>query len=142
MADDIFQSVIPVKVRDESFEFKIPTIHDEIRIGARMRELQKKLDPAWDGFGTLDFNTTYLLRACATFELLLQKGPKWCFSESRDAKDQPVVTCDTGVIPPARYDAMLAAYSNYSELLAFFREHGTTNKPAVGTEAVAGQPGT
>lgn len=74
-----------ITVRDESsvFEFRIPTIMDEIKIGSRMRRLRAMADPTDDLNGSLDMEAQAYLKSVAYFEVLLVSGEgiEWAWSK-------------------------------------------------------------
>ena len=133
---DVTQSTLTVPLGSDNFEFKIPTLYDEIRIGARMSEIRKNIDPAWDGFTQgLDGNTLYILRAAATFDvLLLRASQQWPFQKTATG---PVV--DSGKFPENKVNDSLLIYQGFTEALTRFREGRTADEPKPASEAVAGQ---
>lgn len=136
MADDALKTQLAVIVGKDTFEFKIPGLHEEVRIGSRMNALRQKIDPEWDGVTPLDFNTVSVLRACAVFEtLLLRSSVEWVFSPGPQGK--PIV--DSSRFPPEKAREVVEAYEGYSEQLRTFREEGAADKPLPPAKAVEGQ---
>jgi hypothetical protein len=139
MAGEIGKKTITVRVRDEDYEFKIPTVHDDIRVGTRVKALHRKLDPDYDGLaGGLDFNTQYNLRMCATFEILLLKSSaRWPFGENPKGE----VAVDTAKWLPE--DAGLAGevFGEFTDALATFRSGGNSNRHPEEPKDLASQPG-
>lgn len=139
---DPLAKTLTVKINNDkdSFVFKIPTIHDDIAIGSRMTRLRRVIDPSWDGFEQgVDGITQYSLRACATFELLLeQSSATWPFTEGPDRK--PVV--DSAKFPAANTNDLLIAYQGFTEALTTFRAGGVAGGESTGGEAVESKPNT
>lgn len=127
--------------KGETYEFRIPAIHDDIKIGIRVRSLQKALDPNWDGGGGgLDFYTQQCLRASATFELLLASSTaKWPWSQGTGG-----VVCDSAKFPRENAGDVIEIVlgkGGFDEKLGFFRQNGTTDGIRPGTETVEGKSG-
>ena len=77
MADKapVLQDTLEVPYEGQTYVFKIPSPYDHIGIGARQREILRRIEPASGGDMTgLDAYTYNLLKALATFEKLLVKG--------------------------------------------------------------------
>lgn len=127
------------KGKEDTFVFKIPTLHDEIKIGARMEKLHRTIDPEWNGFSQgLDGGTLYALRAAATLELLLIKASvTWPFNE--DAAK--VVGVDSGKFPVDKAAEALGVYAAFDDALAKFRSGGAPDNGSTGEKALDGQPG-
>jgi hypothetical protein len=123
---DLLQDSLDVKVEDQGYTFRIPTIHDEIKIGIRVKNLRRALEPDWDGFDQgLDSSTRYYLRACATFEVLLTASSStWVYS--KDLKTG-ILGVDSAKFPAANAEDVLAIYNQYQEDLARFRTGGLAN---------------
>ena len=133
MADETFKTSLTVTVGVDNFEFKIPGLHEEVKIGSRMIRLRQQIDPEWDGVSSLDYNSLTVLRACAVFEtLLLRSSVEWCFSPGPQGK--PIV--DSSKFPENKAREVVEAYEGYNEKLRNFRESGDSNKPLPATEAV------
>lgn len=139
MAGEIGKRTITVPHGGETYEFRIPSIHDDIKIGARVKALYRKLDPEYDGDARgLDFNTQYQLRLCGTFEiLLLRSSASWPFAANAA---QGTVACDTALWRPE--DAGLAGevFNAFSEALGNFRAGGNTGTEPAKPEDLAGKP--
>lgn len=138
MADQAFQKTLTVDVGDDKFEFKIPSLHDEIRIGSKMTRLRQVIDPDWDGVsGGLDYETAWLLRACATTEVLLQKSScKWLWKQGADGT--PYV--DTSAVPEDKSMIFADAYKGYTSALSSFRQKGSEPTALPVAEDVANKP--
>lgn len=136
---DLLQTTLTVPVGNDKFEFRIPSLHDEIKIGGRVAALRRMNDPAWDGFTAgLDGATLMTLNACATFEVLLERASaQWCFTPGADGK--PYV--DSSKFPTDKVATVLQAYGGFDVALTTFRQSGFANQKPVGAETVASQPG-
>jgi hypothetical protein len=133
---ELFQDEITASFGGDDFIFSIPSLHDEIRVGLRSKALRQELVGAGEDSSEygLDDWTTYLLRASATFEVLLKKAStKWPFTPGAAG---PVV--DSSKFPKNKVGDVVAIYRRYLDELATFREGGSPAKP-VGEEAVADQ---
>jgi hypothetical protein len=132
------QTTLIVPYKDDNFEFKIPSIHNEIAIGSRMSKLRAVIDPDWDGFSMgLDGGTQYSLRACAAFELLLQKSSaKWPFSPD----DIGAVKVDSSKFPPENAADVVQVYQAYQEKLTSFRSGGAPGNNPLTDKVVESQP--
>jgi hypothetical protein len=142
MANDPMKKTLTVEIgpdagSKDSYEFKIPTLWDEIKIGTQIEKLHRAIDPTWNGFSQgLDNNTLYTLRAAATLELLLLKASvTWPFTP--DAKNEPVV--DSGKFPEDKAAEAILVYSTFDDALARFRSGGTIPKVPDGTKVVEGE---
>ena len=96
----VLQNTIEVPYESATYAFRIPTPFDHIGIGARQREILRKIEPASGGDMTgLDAYTYTLLKALATFEVLLTaKGTTATWVWTADAKGLPVI--DSAKFPP------------------------------------------
>lgn len=123
---EITKTTLEVPVRGETYEFKIPSLHEEIAIGSRVTKLRRDIDPLWDGFSMgLDGNTAYMLRACATFELLLKRASaQWVWSHEPNTGG-PIV--DSSKFPPDKVDLVMEVYQGFLEALSRFRQGGAKN---------------
>ena len=136
MADETFKTSLTVTVGADNFEFKIPGLHEEIKIGSRMNRLRQQIDPEWDGMTPLDFNSATVLRACSVFEtLLVRASAEWCFSPGPQGK--PIV--DSSRFPSNKAREVVEAYEGYNEQLRNFREGGTAGQALPPAETVAGE---
>lgn len=82
---DITQNVLTVSHNGEVYEFKIPSQRDKAKLGSVAKFYRAKDDPT--GIGSpdgLDISTFYIYEAMATFSVLLKKGPRWCWTESKN----------------------------------------------------------
>ena len=96
---NVLQTTLEVPYEGQVYVFRIPTPFDHIGIGARQREILRRIEPASGGDMTgLDAYTYNLLKALATFEKLLVKGTTATWVWTADAKGLPVV--DSEKFPP------------------------------------------
>jgi hypothetical protein len=136
MADEPIQTTILVKHQSGDYEFKIPSLHDEIAVGARMDKIHRAIDPTWNGFTRgMDLDSEYALRAAAVFEVLLKKASvQWPFEATPAG---PIV--NSALFPPDKALTVMEVWQGYNDSLATFRQGGNSNKPAAPTETVASQ---
>jgi hypothetical protein len=137
MADsDVLQDTMTVTVDGISYTFAIPSIYDEMRIGVRMRDIRRKLDPSGDGTDAgLDGATLYMNRACATFEVMLRScSDTWPYSEGTKGP-----TVDSEKFPKERAAAVVAVYQALQEKLMSFRDGGSAARKPPAEQAMAGQ---
>ena len=89
---NVLQTTLEVPYEGQVYVFRIPTPFDHIGIGARQREILRRIEPSSGGDMTgLDAYTYNLLKALATFEKLLTKGTTATWVWTADAKGLPVV---------------------------------------------------
>ena len=134
---EVLQDTLTVEYSGETFQFKIPTIYDEMRIGVRMRDIRTTLvGPGMSSTDEgLDNVTLFFNRACATFDVLLKKASvRWVFSEGESG---PVV--NSANFPATKTDDVVGIYGGYQESLGTFRSGGHTDSTPAVSEAVAGQ---
>lgn len=127
---DPLKTTLTAEVGEDKYEFRIPNLHDEIAIGARVRALLKKIDPTWDGFSMgFDGTTMYYLRAAAVFELLLKAATvTWPFS--KDSTGAAVV--DSSKFPANKATEAIKAYDAFDSALSRFRASGDINEKQPG----------
>ena len=88
----VLQDKLEVPYESEVYVFKIPSPYDHIGIGARQREILRRIEPASGGdMSGLDAYTYNLLKALATFEKLITRGTTATWVWTADAKGLPVV---------------------------------------------------
>jgi hypothetical protein len=114
------QSTITIKLAGASYEFRIPTLHDEIRIGAKMRTIAgiAAPDAMLGNVNSLDNMTAYTLRALATFEeLLVKSDATWPWSQDPSGK----VICNSATWPADKANVALDVYAGFTDELGKFR---------------------
>lgn len=114
-------NTITVTVDGDDYEFAIPSITDELKIGLRMRDIRRRLMPDGDisDIG-VDQATLFMNRACATFELMLRKtsaSPPWPYSSGASG---PEIDCTK--FPPDKAATVVAVYTELQQKLLTFRE--------------------
>ena len=116
----VLQNTIEVPYESATYAFRIPTPFDHIGIGARQREILRKIEPASGGDMTgLDAYTYTLLKALATFEVLLTaKGTTATWVWTADAKGLPVV--DASKFPPQAVLLVMEVVDAYETALDRF----------------------
>lgn len=138
MADiDALKNTIEVKLDkypDDIFIFRVPNIADEIRLGVHSRDLRVKMSPNSNPFeGGIDYGTTLMLRACATFELLLsQTSATWV---AKDDKGSPKI--DSLEFPPERTEEIIDVVQAFNESLTTFRQKRIADRKPPSKETVA-----
>ncbi|MDE2232596.1 MAG: hypothetical protein KGJ90_00490 [Patescibacteria group bacterium] len=134
-AADVLSDIVTVTVDGDDYMFQVPSIYDEMKIGVRMREIRRRIDPTSNGDDNLDVGTMYIMRACATFETMLKKASvQWPFTAGSAG---PVV--DSEKFPRDKSDAVLKIYTAFQEKLFSFRSGGVPDKQPLTSEVVAGQ---
>lgn len=134
---DLLQEHVTVKgPKGDTFVFKIPSLHDEFRVSARVKNIRKQIDPEWDGIEQgMDWWAITGMQAAATFEVLLVKSSApWTHSPGKDGAP----TVDSSKFPITMVDEVRAVYSEYMGEVRRFRDGGTADADAEGQEAVAG----
>lgn len=136
--EKLLQSRLSIECNGETYEFRIPSFEDEIRLGMHARAIRRKLDPNGDGSSVgLDLTTAILVRTAAVFEVLLETATtRWPYSANE--KGQPVV--DWSKWPKDKFEEASLVGMSFEEELGKFRAGGPADPRAGGTEAVAGQP--
>ena len=120
--NDVLKTTLEVRVGEDVFEFKIPTIHQEIQIGIRANDLRRKLGNTDSSAYGVDGETLVELRACACFELLLvRSSEKWPWTE-----DKGKVEVKSENFPIERFNDVILAYQGFQEALSTFREKRLT----------------
>lgn len=95
MTDNILQDTIEIKHNNEVFIFRIPSYFDELKIGARERDIRREISQEIGGDISgnpdgLDSQTFFMIQTAARFEILLQKADcNWMYSPGDDGK--PIV---------------------------------------------------
>lgn len=134
---DALNKTISVPVGTDTFEFRLPTIMDEIRIGVRMRDIRRAaIGPVGDVSDIgIDSMTHYSTSAAATLEILLvASSATWPFSEGPDKK--PVV--DATKFPVENTGDVIDAYTAYLEGVSTFRKKGPPDPGSLTQKVVAG----
>lgn len=134
-ATDILRNTLTISSDGADYEFRIPSLFDEMRIGVRMRDIRRRIDPSSDGSDIgLDQTTLYFNRACATFEVMLNKASvEWPFSQG---KNGPVVDCEK--FPKEKAATVIAVYGELQEKLITFRAEGIAAGQPDSGQALAG----
>lgn len=140
MTDLLENTVTVTGPKGDTFVFKIPSLHDEFRVAARVKNIRKQIDPEWDGVEQgLDWWTMVGMQAAATFETLLVKASvKWPYTAGKDGG--PVV--DSSQWPLEVAEQPREIYRGFQEQVATFRAGGATDDNTDGKEAVASKPAT
>jgi len=124
---DLVKKTIVIKERatNEEFEFRIPTIADEVAIGTRMRKLRREIDPADDGTGQLEQETLAYLKGMAYFEVLLvsTSAVNWVYTKVKDGRQ----IIDSLKFPPEKTNTVLFVAMTFHGQVQRFRYGGPTD---------------
>ena len=135
---NVLQTTLEVPYEGQTYVFRIPSPFDHIGIGARQREILRRIEPASGGDMTgLDAYTYNLLKALATFEKLLSKGTTATWVWTADAKGLPVV--DSSSFPPETVLIVMNVVEEMERLLDTFLFGGTGDGIAPVAETVASE---
>ena len=135
---NVLQTTIEVPYEGQVYVFRIPTPFDHIGIGARQREILRRIEPASGGdMSGLDAYTYNLLKALATFERLLCKGTTATWVWTADAKGLPVV--DSEKFPAETVLLVMEVVNAFEVALDNHLFPGTGDGNAPGAETVASE---
>ena len=135
---NVLQTTLEVPYEGQVYTFKIPTPYDHIGIGARQREILRRIEPSSGGDMTgLDAYTYNLLKALATFEKLITRGTTATWVWTADAKGLPVV--DASKFPPQAVLLVMEVVDAYETALDRFLFGGPGNGDTPGAETVASE---
>ena len=138
---NVLQTTLEVPYEGQVYIFKIPTPFDHIGIGARQREILRRIEPSSGGDMTgLDAYTYNLLKALATFEKLLTKGTTATWVWTADAKGLPVV--DASKFPPQSVLLVMEVVDAFESALDRFLFGRTGDGEPVGAETLASESDT
>ena len=138
---NVLQTTLEVPYEGQVYTFKIPSPFDHIGIGARQREILRRIEPASGGDMTgLDAYTYNLLKALATFEKLLVKGTTATWVWTADAKGLPVV--DSEKFPAETVLLVMEVVNAFEVALDNHLFPGTGDGIAPGAEVVASESDT
>ena len=131
----VLQNTLEVPYEGQTYVFRIPSPFDHIGIGARQREILRRIEPASGGDMTgLDAYTYNLLKALATFEKLLSKGTTATWVWTADAKGLPVV--DSSSFPPETVLLVMNVVEEMERLLDIFLFGGTGDGDTAGAKTL------
>lgn len=135
--DKLLKQTIEIRHNGETYEFRIPSFMDEIKLGLQARRIRRQLDPEGDGSADgLDFATSMLVRSAAVFELLLQSATaKWPYSTGEHG--EPVV--DITKWPDDKMEEATAIGLAFETDLTRFRQNRAPDRGTAGAEAMAGE---
>lgn len=136
--EQLLQSRLTIESNGETYEFRIPSFEDEIRLGMHARAIRRRLDPDHDGSAAgVDLTTAILVRTAAVFEVLLETATtRWPYSTGE--KGQPVV--DWSKWPKDKFEEASMVGMLFEEELGKFRAGGPADPRAGGEKALDGQP--
>lgn len=128
-------SEITVEHNGEKYIYKIPSVHEEIRIGVLMDSMRRRQGGAGGDMESLDNWTRILLRACVNMEVLLKKASvTWPFTVGTAG---PAV--DSSKFPENKISELIEVQIKFDDLLSSFRAGGNPDQPPITTEAVVSQ---
>lgn len=138
MPDPVLKDTIKVKTKTAEYEFRIPSMVDEIKLGMHERRIRRELDPDHDGSPEgLDQNASILIQSAAIFEVLLVgSSAEWPYS--KDEKGGPAI--DFRKWPKDKVTEAAAAGMLFLAELDKFRGGGAADGQPPGAKTVAGQP--
>ena len=135
---NVLQNTIEVPYESETYVFRVPTPYDHIGIGARQREILRRIEPASGGdMSGLDAYTYNLLKALATFEKLITRGTTATWVWTADAKGLPVV--DSEKFPAETVLLVMEVVNAFEVALDNHLFPGTGDGIAPGAETVASE---
>lgn len=129
------KKTIVVKDNDSEFEFRIPSIMDEIKIGARMRRLRNMADPMDDPGGNIDMDTMAYLKSMAWFDVLLTSADNAEWAWTKGPEGRRVV--DSTKFPLDKTNQVLRVVANAIAEVSRFRDSGVADARAATNETVA-----
>ena len=137
----VLQNTLEVPYEGQTYVFRIPTPFDHIGIGARQREILRRIEPSSGGDMTgLDAYTYNLLKALATFEKLLVKGTTATWVWTADAKGLPVV--DSEKFPAETVLLVMEVVNAFEVALDNHLFPGSGDGDAPSAETLASEPDT
>lgn len=136
---DILDSTFDVKVENETYTFKVPTIKFRFEVGGRATDIRRRGSP--EGFiaersGNIDWAVDNFSRACAILELYLVRATTpWPYGVATVAEiDQTTPPkVDFEKFPPGKEDTIDAIGNAFTEGLARFRAGGNPDQRPAGT---------
>lgn len=123
------------------YEFRVPTIKDQMALGMRARAIRRQNDPTGSGdLLGLDQDTAMLSWALGAFEILLTaSGTQWPWS--KDGEGKPIVIHSK--FPDDKFDTVLLVGYKLDTEIGRFRKGWTSNWKPTGEKVVdgVGDPG-
>ncbi len=120
MAEITDPSEITVTSKEgNTFEFRIPTVMDQGKIGIKAKNLRKLTFPDSDGSEEgLDPETMHLFRALALFSVALVKSDaEWIWTTDKNGKPY----FDPMTVPSKYFNTIMEVYLGYLEAQDSFR---------------------
>lgn len=142
MPDNILQDTIEIKHNNEVFIFRIPSYFDELKIGARERDIRREISQEVGGDISgnpdgLDSQTFFMIQTAARFEILLQKADcNWVYSPGEDGRP----TIDYKKWPKDKVGDIVSIGVRFTDELTTFRSGRLRDPEPSSSEAMAGQP--
>lgn len=136
---DLLKKTVVVKEGESEFEFRIPSILDEVKIGARIRRLRLSADPMDDPGGQIDMDTMAYLKSMAYFEILLVAASKAEWVWSRGPEGKQIV--DSTRFPVDKTDQILRVAAKAVSEVNRFRNPSFTREGDNSQQTVADKSG-
>ena len=115
---------IVVKHKEWTFEFRLPTLFDQGKLGMRAKNLRLQTFPDSDGSEAgLDLDTIYLFRALAVVDVALSKTDAPWIPRKEDDLQKKVVF-DSTKIESRYFNDLMEVYSGYLDAQDSFRSGG------------------
>jgi len=140
---DLLKDSIEVNVKGQTYEFRVPSYMDEIKLGVRERNIRQDIEKeigetitsgSADG---IDNGTYFMVRVAAQFEVLLKKSStRWPWTN--DDKGNPIVNYKKW--PNDKVNEAIEVGVAFGAELARFRDGGLSNGDGSGTEVMEGEP--
>lgn len=134
---DLLTNSVTFKIDDEEFVFRAPSPLDMARVGVIAGSIRRELDPA--GLGNevcIDWQTSTLIESMAIMEVLLERGPKWAYSEKEDRSGKKHVVVDRVAFPPNKTNVLRQIPSKFSEEVSRFLAGGDTGGQSTSEENI------
>lgn len=135
MDDALTQTSVLVRDTGSEFEFRMPSILDEVKVGARMRRLRQMADPLDDPGGNVDLDTLAYLKSMAYFDVLLEKasGAEWAWHMGPNGKR----AVDSTRFPADRTNQVIRVAADAIGQVNTFRAERHPHRGTAGDEALA-----
>jgi hypothetical protein len=143
---DALRKSIDVDYAGQTYTFRVPGIRRRFEINGRAADIRRKAYPegiANEQLGLVDNASWNFSRACATFELYLEKATcGWPYGADDMAAIDPATPpkVDWEKFPPEHEDDVEAVWILFETEIARFRAGRNPDGRPAGAQAVDGQP--